>query len=322
MVFFALQRGSSIQSLPYGPPTTARIARFASLGWRWVSVSRLKGLAERNNSKACGFEVTTFFCVKYRRSICPCIAKEWPINVLFSVLGVGVRGLKVFDGRLPQTQPSAAVQVLQPLCAVRVSPGRRRVSALLKRTFDLAAAVAVLILMAPAMVVIALAVTMSSPGPILFRQRRTGKDGRIFHILKFRTMTVVEDGHDIRHAVRGDDRVTPLGAVLRRTSLDELPQLINVLRGDMAIVGPRPHALAHDAHYGALLPRYTERFNVRPGLTGFAQVQGLRGEIRSLECMARRVAADADYAMNWSFRRDLSIIARTVPLLLSRTNAY
>lgn len=228
----------------------------------------------------------------------------------------------MFDGRLPQTQPAAPVQVLAPLNAIRISPSRRRVSAAFKRAFDLVAAGGVLVLLAPAMLLIAALVALSSPGPILFRQRRTGKDGRVFYILKFRTMTVVEDGHDIRHAVVGDKRVTPLGAVLRRTSLDELPQLLNVLRGDMAIVGPRPHALAHDVHYGALLPRYSERFAVRPGLTGFAQVQGLRGEIRSLECMARRVAADADYAANWSFRRDLTIMARTVPLLLRRTNAY
>lgn len=228
----------------------------------------------------------------------------------------------MFDGRIPQSQLAAPVQALPPLSLARVSPGRRQVSAALKRAFDVMAAGMGLLLLAPALLVIAALIALTSAGPVLFRQRRTGKDGRVFHILKFRSMTVAEDGEDVRHAVFGDQRVTAVGAVLRRTSLDELPQLINVLRGDMSIVGPRPHALAHDAHYGALVPRYSERFAVRPGLTGFAQVQGLRGEIHSLDCMARRVAADAEYAKHWSFRRDLAIIVRTVPLLLLRTNAY
>lgn len=223
---------------------------------------------------------------------------------------------------MPQSQPAAPLQALPPLCVARVSPQRRQVSAALKRVFDIVVAGGVLMVLAPALLLIAALVALTSPGPVLFRQRRTGKDGQVFHILKFRSMTVAEDGEDVRHAVFGDQRVTPLGAILRRTSLDELPQLINVLRGDMSIVGPRPHALAHDVHYGALLARYAERFAVRPGLTGFAQVQGLRGEIHTLECMARRITADADYARHWSFRRDLAIIARTVPLLLRRTNAY
>lgn len=192
----------------------------------------------------------------------------------------------------------------------------------LKRAFDIVVAAAILTLFAWAYALIALAVVVESRGPVLFRQRRTGRHGKVFTIYKFRSMTVTEDGDVIAHATRGDQRVTRVGAFLRETSLDELPQLLNVIRGDMSLVGPRPHALAHDLHYGALLPRYPQRFEVRPGLTGLAQVQGHRGEIRQLDCMARRVDADADYAAGWSFVDDLVIVARTVPLLVARTNAY
>ncbi|MFC5345627.1 sugar transferase [Brevundimonas staleyi] len=200
--------------------------------------------------------------------------------------------------------------------------GRSRFCPSLKRTLDVTAAVAVLVIFAWAYALVALAIVMESRGPVLFRQRRTGRYGKVFTIYKFRSMTVTEDGDVIAHATRGDQRVTRVGAFIRATSLDELPQLLNVLRGDMSLVGPRPHALAHDLHYGALLPRYAERFEVRPGLTGLAQVQGHRGEIHQLDCMARRVDADADYAARWSFVDDLVIVARTVPLLLARTNAY
>lgn len=199
---------------------------------------------------------------------------------------------------------------------------RTRFCASLKRAFDVVVAGVVLMLFFWAYAVIALAVVIETPGPVLFRQRRTGRDGKIFTIYKFRSMTVTEDGAAIAHATRDDKRVTRVGAFIRQTSLDELPQLLNVIRGDMSLVGPRPHALAHDLHYSALLPRYGERFAVRPGLTGLAQVQGHRGEIRELDCMARRVNADADYAARWSFIDDLMILLRTLPLLIARTNAY
>lgn len=212
--------------------------------------------------------------------------------------------------------------------ATNVRPGpriglhRRPRSARLKRALDLVAATAALVFLAPALLLIAALIGLTSPGPVLFRQRRTGLNGRVFTIFKFRTMTVTEDGDVVTQARRGDARVTPVGAVLRQTSLDELPQLLNVLRGEMSIVGPRPHALVHDAHYGALIPAYADRFRVRPGLTGYAQIKGLRGEIRQLECMARRVEADSAYARNWSLSGDLGIVLKTVPVLLSRENAY
>jgi len=199
---------------------------------------------------------------------------------------------------------------------------RGRGSALCKRIMDVVLAGSAVLVLLPALALIALAVVVESRGPVLFRQRRTGLNGKVFTILKFRSMTVVEDGDHIAHASRNDKRVTRVGAFIRATSLDELPQLLNVIRGDMSLVGPRPHALAHDHHYGALLPRYVDRFAVRPGLTGLAQILGLRGEIHQLSCMASRVEADVDYASGWSFRDDVLIICRTVPMILKRVNAY
>lgn len=199
---------------------------------------------------------------------------------------------------------------------------RTAASARWKRGFDLSASALILLFLMPLLLVVAAAIWLESGGPVLFRQRRTGLHGRVFTVIKFRTMTVAEDGQHIAHAVQGDARVTRIGAFLRASSVDELPQLLNILRGEMSFVGPRPHALAHDAQYGALLPQYTERFAVKPGLTGLAQVHGLRGEIRVLDDMQRRVGADIDYANQWSFRDDLLILLRTVPIVLGGRNAY
>lgn len=195
-------------------------------------------------------------------------------------------------------------------------------SAACKRAMDVILASLAILCLLPALLAIALAVAADSHGPILFRQKRTGLNGRVFTILKFRSMTVMEDDETVTHVFVRDARVTRVGAFIRATSLDELPQLVNVIMGDMSLVGPRPHALAHDAHYGALLPCYSKRFAVRPGLTGLAQISGLRGEIHQLSCMARRVEADVDYATGWSFRDDILIICRTVPMILKRVNAY
>lgn len=207
--------------------------------------------------------------------------------------------------------------------ARRWTPRYRRGAASLicKRALDVAVAGLMLLALWPVLMLIALAIVLETPGPALFRQRRTGKNGRVFLILKFRTMTVTEDGETIRHCVRRDRRVTRVGAVLRASCLDELPQLINVLKGEMSLVGPRPHAVSHDRHYGALLPDYGARFAVLPGLTGLAQASGLHGEVRQLGCMARRVQADAAYAAGWSFRDDLILLGRTVPVVLGRLTA-
>jgi putative colanic acid biosynthesis UDP-glucose lipid carrier transferase len=190
-----------------------------------------------------------------------------------------------------------------------------------KRMFDLVVALALLLFFAPLMAAIAIAVKVTSRGPALFKQRRTGLGGRVFHIYKFRTMTVMEDA-DIQAACRGDPRVTPTGAILRRSSLDEIPQLFNVIRGDMSLVGPRPHAVAHDEIYAAVLPEYVDRFRARPGLTGLAQVNGHRGEMRTLDSLKARVTADNRYIAQWSLLLDLQILASTSMRIWTDGRAY
>ena len=227
----------------------------------------------------------------------------------------------MFDGVVSRASSSAVIYD-DGVASWRPRVARNGLCPLLKRAFDLVVASLALLILLPAYGVIAGLIAVDSPGPILFRQRRTGKDGRVFVIFKFRTMRMASDDTSVRHASRNDDRVTRLGRTLRETSLDEIPQLLNVIRGDMTLVGPRPHAVEHDILYGSLIPHYAERFAVRPGLTGLAQVQGLRGEIRELACMARRVDADVLYARHWSFPGDLGIIVRTIPLLLAKVNAY
>ena len=179
-----------------------------------------------------------------------------------------------------------------------------------------------LIVMAPLLILIALLIRLESPGPAIFRQKRGGLNGRPFVIYKFRTMYVQEDGASIRHAKRNDSRVTKLGSVLRRTSLDELPQLLNVLRGDMSIVGPRPHALAHDQYYGAILPDYHGRCACKPGLTGLAQVRGYRGDIADIKDMKLRVACDLAYIRSWSIALDIKLISNTLNRLPFDRSAY
>jgi putative colanic acid biosynthesis UDP-glucose lipid carrier transferase len=190
-----------------------------------------------------------------------------------------------------------------------------------KRVFDFALAATALAVIAPLLAFAAAAVKLDSPGPVIFRQRRQGFDGREFVIFKFRTMKVLEDGEEIRQATRNDNRVTRVGKILRRSSIDELPQLWNVVRGDMSIVGPRPHALAHDEEYGARIDTYAMRRHVKPGLTGAAQVMGLRGETRHLSQMTQRVERDLWYINNWSLRLDLKIIALTCYAMLKH-DAY
>ena len=169
-----------------------------------------------------------------------------------------------------------------------------------------------LILALPVMAGIALAIKLTSRGPVLFRQRRHGLNRRVIEVAKFRTMRVMEDGGEVRQAERGDPRVTRLGAFLRSTSLDELPQLFNVLRGEMSLVGPRPHALVHDDHYGEMLERYANRHQVKPGMTGLAQVNGFRGPTESTDKMASRVEQDLAYIDTWSLWLDIEIMALTI----------
>jgi Undecaprenyl-phosphate glucose phosphotransferase len=193
---------------------------------------------------------------------------------------------------------------------------------IIKRLFDIAVSSTLLMLLAPLMILVALAVRLESRGPALFRQDRKGFAGRPFQIYKFRTMHVMENGVEIRQAERNDVRITRFGAVLRRTSIDELPQLFNVLRGEMSLVGPRPHALAHDNHFDKLIARYATRQHVKPGLTGLAQISGFRGETKTVEAMAARVERDIWYVNNWSVWQDLRILARTATMLAFDKNAY
>ncbi|MEN6542691.1 undecaprenyl-phosphate glucose phosphotransferase [Parvibaculum sp.] len=174
----------------------------------------------------------------------------------------------------------------------------------------------------PVLLLIAMAIRLESEGPVLFRQRRHGFNHQVFTVLKFRTMRVAEDGPVVRQAQPNDSRVTRVGRFLRRTSLDELPQLINVLRGEMSLVGPRPHALAHNEHFSTLVEHYARRHKMRPGMTGWAQVNGCRGETDTQEKMRRRVELDLYYIENWSLWFDIRILALTPFLGLFHRNAY
>ena len=196
------------------------------------------------------------------------------------------------------------------------------VNGLVKRLSDVVLSMLILLLISPLMIAIAVAVKMSSPGPVLFQQRRYGLDGKAITVYKFRSMTVCEDGGQIRQAQKDDKRVTSLGALLRRTSLDELPQFVNVVQGRMSIVGPRPHAVAHNEEYRTLIKGYMVRHKVKPGITGWAQVNGYRGETDTLDKMSKRIEFDLNYLRHWSLRFDLSIIMKTVILVLRDRNAY
>jgi Undecaprenyl-phosphate glucose phosphotransferase len=192
----------------------------------------------------------------------------------------------------------------------------------LKRSFDVLAASLILILAAPMLLTIAALIRLDSPGPVLFRQRRYGFNQQAFRIFKFRTMTTTDDGNVVVQATRNDPRVTRIGRVLRRYNLDELPQLLNVVAGQMSLVGPRPHALAHDQEFERKIALYARRHNVRPGITGWAQVNGLRGETDTDEKMAKRVAFDHWYIDNWSFWLDIAILFRTVLSKKAFMNAH
>ena len=192
----------------------------------------------------------------------------------------------------------------------------------LKRASDIIFSTVILLLISPVLLLIALMVKSTSPGPVIFKQRRYGLDGEQIVVYKFRSMAVTEDGSTIQQATKNDLRITRLGAILRRTSLDELPQFFNVLQGRMSIVGPRPHAVAHNEMYRTLIKGYMVRHKVRPGITGWAQVNGLRGETDKLEKMQARVDFDLEYLRKWSLLLDMVIIARTIRLVFKDSTAY
>jgi putative colanic acid biosynthesis UDP-glucose lipid carrier transferase len=208
-----------------------------------------------------------------------------------------------------------------PVVAVRDTPFKG-LSALVKRLSDIFIASSILVLITPIMLAVAVAVSRSSPGPILFKQRRYGLDGKDIVVYKFRSMTVCEDGATVVQATKNDQRITRVGAFIRRTSLDELPQFINVLQGRMSVVGPRPHAVAHNELYRKVIKGYMVRHKVKPGITGLAQVNGFRGETDTVEKMQKRIEYDLEYLRKWSLHLDLEIILRTVRLVFKDKTAY
>ena len=220
----------------------------------------------------------------------------------------------LIQGRLTNVGP-------MPVMAVCETPFNGT-SGLVKRASDIVISLLVLVLGAPIFLLLALAVKFTSPGPVIFKQRRYGLDGKEILVYKFRSMRVCEDGETIHQAKKGDSRITRIGAFLRKSSLDELPQFINVLQGRMSIVGPRPHAVAHNEIYRNLIKGYMIRHKVKPGITGWAQVNGYRGETRTLDKMEARIDHDLDYLRNWSLRLDLHIILKTVIVVFRDRAAY
>jgi Undecaprenyl-phosphate glucose phosphotransferase len=224
------------------------------------------------------------------------------------------RGHSVFDGDIVDLMGTPAISFMgSPLSSRALAQ---------KAIFDRLFATVVLILLGPLLAIVALAVKMSSKGPALFTQQRKGANGKTFRIFKFRTMRLhAEEAGVVKQATRNDPRVTRVGAFLRRTSLDELPQFFNVLRGEMSVVGPRPHALQHDELYRGVVSDYIQRYRVKPGITGWAQVNGFRGETDRVEKMQRRVECDLYYLRNWSFSLDMRIVIATAFKGLVHRNA-
>ena len=225
-----------------------------------------------------------------------------------------VAGVNVIQGRMRNMDGVPVVSLLEsPFVGI---------NGLAKRASDIVLASLILVLIAPVLLAVAIGVKRSSPGPIVFKQRRNGVDGKEILVYKFRSMRVMENGGKVTQATKGDPRVTPFGAFIRRTSLDELPQFINVLQGRMSIVGPRPHAVAHNEQYRELVQSYMLRHKVKPGITGWAQINGYRGETDTLDKMIGRVQYDIDYLRNWSLTMDMRIIAKTIKLTFWDKNAY
>jgi len=225
-----------------------------------------------------------------------------------------VFGISIIQGRLQEINGVPVVG----LCETPFTG----INGMVKRVSDMVLAAIIFVLISPILLILAVGVKLSSPGPVLFRQRRNGLDGEEILVYKFRSMRVMDDGAVVKQATKGDARITPFGAFIRKTSLDELPQFINVLQGRMSIVGPRPHAVAHNEQYRKLIRAYMVRHKVKPGITGWAQVNGQRGETDSIDKMQARVEYDLEYLRNWSLSFDLQIIFRTIRLVFFDRNAY
>ncbi|WAC75168.1 undecaprenyl-phosphate glucose phosphotransferase [Roseateles sp. SL47] len=225
-----------------------------------------------------------------------------------------VFGISIIQGRLQDMNGVPVVGILEtPFTGV---------NEVVKRISDVILASLILLLISPILLALAIGVKLSSPGPVIFKQRRNGLDGDEIIVYKFRSMRSMDNGAVVKQATKGDPRITPFGAFIRRTSLDELPQFINVLQGRMSIVGPRPHAVAHNEEYRQIIKAYMVRHKVKPGITGWAQVNGLRGETDTIDKMKARVEYDLEYLRNWSLGLDLQIIVRTVRLMVFDRHAY
>jgi putative colanic acid biosysnthesis UDP-glucose lipid carrier transferase len=225
-----------------------------------------------------------------------------------------VFGISIIQGRLQDMNGVPVVGLLETPFT-----GTNR---LVKRISDILLGGLILVLISPLLLFIALGVKLSSPGPAIFKQRRNGLDGEEIVVWKFRSMRAQDDGAVVQQATKGDPRVTRFGAFIRRTSLDELPQFFNVLQGRMSIVGPRPHAVAHNEQYRQIIKAYMVRHKVKPGITGWAQIHGHRGETDTVDKMRARVEYDLEYLRNWSLGLDLQIIARTIKLVFFDRAAY
>ena len=225
-----------------------------------------------------------------------------------------VFGIGIIQGRLQDMNGVPVVGICEtPFTGI---------NALTKRVSDVVLSTIILLLVAPVMLTLAIGVKLSSPGPVVFKQRRNGLDGNEIIVYKFRSMNAMDNGSVVMQAKPNDPRLTPFGAFIRRTSLAELPQFINVLQGSMSIVGPRPHAVAHNEEYRKLIKAYMVRHKVKPGITGWAQVNGHRGETETIEKMQARVEYDLEYLRNWSLTLDLQIIIRTIRVAFFNPKAY
>ena len=236
------------------------------------------------------------------------------------VLPVPVRLLPDFAASRYIAGPMTDIGIAKAIDLQRtaLSPWERTIKAVVN---SILAAIA-LVLFSPLFLAVAVLIKLDSPGPVFFRQHRVGFSGKPFRIVKFRTMTTLDDGTQIRQASRGDARITRVGRWLRASSVDELPQLFNVLLGEMSLVGPRPHAVAHDSEFGEAITHYALRQRVKPGITGWAQVCGFRGETPTIELVVRRVEHDLWYIHNWSFWLDAVILVRTVITLMNAKDVY
>ena len=245
------------------------------------------------------------------------------IEALLDRLRVIPLPVRLLPDRAVSTVLRHQTSMPQRLYMVEVQPAPLSVlDRLTKRLLDVIVAATSLVVLSPALVFIAVAIKLESKGPVIFRQRRHGFNGKPFVIYKLRSMSVQEDGGTVVQATKQDPRVTRVGRLIRQTSIDELPQLLNVIQGHMSIVGPRPHALVHDYEYGSMIANYAFRHHVKPGITGWAQVQGYRGGTPRLELMERRVALDLWYIDNWSIILDIHIMLKTAIELIRPRNAY